>query len=164
MKVARVHLKAKLVCRSALMIPKQSVTSVLNLVPHSKTSRLLLELAKELNIDVIGVSFHVRSGCTDPEILVQAISDAHCVFDMGAEVGFSVYMLDIGRGFPGCEDVKLKFEEISSVIIRALDKYFLLDSGVRNIAEPGSYYIASAFTLADNLIAKNHVKGTDRLR
>lgn len=28
-------------------------------------------------------SFHVGSGCTDPETFVQAISDARCVFDMG---------------------------------------------------------------------------------
>lgn len=28
-------------------------------------------------------SFHVGSGCADPEAFVQAISDARCVFDMG---------------------------------------------------------------------------------
>jgi len=104
-----------------------------------KTSRLLLERAKELNIDVIGVSFHVGSGCTDPETFVQAVSDARCVFDMGTEVGFSMYLLDIGGGFPGSEDTKLKFEEITSVINPALDKYFPSDSGVRIIAEPGRY-------------------------
>lgn len=83
-----------------------------------------MERAKELNIDVIGVSFHVGSGCTDPETFVQALSDARCVFDMGAEVGFHMHLLDIGGGFPGSEDAKLKFEEITSVINPALDKYF----------------------------------------
>ena len=72
------------------MIPKQSVASVLNLVPLSKkkkkSSFALLERAKELGIDVIGVSFHVGSGCTDPETFVQAISDARCVFDMGVSI------------------------------------------------------------------------------
>lgn len=102
-----------------------------------KTSKLLLEWAKELDIDVIDVSFHVGSGYTDPETFVQAIYDARCVFDMGAEVGFSMYLLDIGGGFPRSDDVKLKFEEITSVINPALDKYFPLDSGVRIIAEPG---------------------------
>ncbi|XP_011900029.1 PREDICTED: ornithine decarboxylase isoform X2 [Cercocebus atys] len=102
-------------------------------------------------------NFHVGSGCTDPETFVQAISDARCVFDMGAEVGFSMYLLDIGGGFPGSEDVKLKFEEITNVINPALDKYFPADSGVRIIAEPGRYYVASAFTLAVNIIAKKIV-------
>ena len=105
-----------------------------------KTSRLLLERAKELNIDVIGVSFHMCSGCIDPENFMQAVSDAPCVFDMGREVGFSMYLLDIGCGFSGSEDTKLKFEEIISVINLALDKYFPSDSGVRIIAEPGRYY------------------------
>lgn len=51
-----------------------------------KACRGLLERAKELGLDVIGVSFHVGSGCTDPETYTQAIADARCVFDTG--VGF----------------------------------------------------------------------------
>ncbi|XP_036176281.1 ornithine decarboxylase-like isoform X2 [Myotis myotis] len=101
-------------------------------------------------------NFHVGSGCTDPETFVQAISDARCVFDMGAEVGFNMYLLDIGGGFPGSEDAKLKFE-ITSVINPALDRYFPSDSGVTVMAEPGRYYVASAFTLAVNIIAKKLV-------
>ena len=79
-----------------------------NLVPQA----FLLEWAKELDIDVICVIFHVGSGCTDPETFVQVISDACCVFDIGAKVGFNMYLLAIGGGFPGSEDVKLKFEEV----------------------------------------------------
>ncbi len=48
-----------------------------------KACRGLLERAKELGLDVIGVSFHVGSGCTDAETYTQAIADARCVFDMG---------------------------------------------------------------------------------
>lgn len=36
----------------------------------------------------------------------------------------------------------------------ALDKYFPADSGVKIIAEPGRFYVASAFTLVVNIIAK----------
>ncbi|XP_015426515.1 PREDICTED: ornithine decarboxylase-like [Myotis davidii] len=61
-------------------------------------------------------NFHMGSGCTDPEIFMQAISDASCVFDMGAEVGFNMYLRDIGGGFPGSECAKLKFEEMACVI------------------------------------------------
>jgi ornithine decarboxylase len=96
----------------------------------------------------------VGSGCTNPETFVQAISDALCVFNMGAKVGFIMNLLDIGGGFPGSEKVKFKFEEITSVISPALDKYFPSDPGVRIIAEQGRYYVASAFTLAVNITAK----------
>ena len=36
----------------------------------------------------------------------------------------------------------------------ALDRYFPEDSGVRLIAEPGRYFVESAFTVAVNIIAK----------
>ena len=48
-----------------------------------KSCQGLLERAKELGLNVIGVSFHVGSGCTDPKAYIQAIADARCVFDMG---------------------------------------------------------------------------------
>ncbi|OXB63064.1 hypothetical protein ASZ78_016786 [Callipepla squamata] len=157
MKIARAHPKAKLVLRITTDDSKAVCRLSVKFGATLKTSRLLLERAKELDLAIIGVSFHVGSGCTDPETFVQAISDARCVFDMGAELGFSMYLLDIGGGFPGSEDVKLKFEEITNVINPALDKYFPLDSEVTIIAEPGRYYVASAFTLAVNIIAKKIV-------
>lgn len=55
---------------------------------------------RKINIDV-GFSFHVGSGCTDPGTFVQTLSGAPCVFDMGAEVGFHRYLIDIGGVFPG---------------------------------------------------------------
>lgn len=49
-----------------------------------KSSRHLLEAAKELGLQVVGVSFHVPASCEDPEeAYAHALSDARCVFDMG---------------------------------------------------------------------------------
>lgn len=48
--------------------------------------------------------------------------------------------------------------QIAAVINPALEKYFPSDRGVRVIAEPGRYYVASAYTLAVNIIAKKVVK------
>ncbi|KAK7832159.1 hypothetical protein U0070_015306 [Myodes glareolus] len=80
--------------------------------------------------------------------------NAHCDFDMGTEFGFCMCLLDIDGGFPGSENMKLKFEKTTSVIKPALDKYFPPDSGVRVTAESGRYYVVSAFTLAVNIISK----------
>nr|XP_055028855.1 ornithine decarboxylase 1-like isoform X3 [Misgurnus anguillicaudatus] len=154
MKVAQCHDNAKLVLRIATDDSKAMCMLSMKFGATLKTSRLLLERAKELGLDVIGVSFHVGSGCTDPETYSQAISDARYVFDMGAELGYNMKLLDIGGGFPGSKDIKLKFEEIAAVVNSALDKYFPADCGVRVIAEPGRYYVASAYTLAVNIIAK----------
>lgn len=38
-----------------------------------------------------------------------------------------------------------------------LDVYFPKESGIEVIAEPGCYYVSSAFTLAVNIIAKKAV-------
>ncbi|KAI5102579.1 ornithine decarboxylase, partial [Silurus meridionalis] len=154
MKVARSHDNAKLVLRIATDDSKAVCRLSVKFGATLKNSRLLLERAKELGLDIIGVSFHVGSGCTDPETYTQAIADARCVFDMGAELGYNMTLLDIGGGFPGSDDSKLKFEEITAVINPSLDKYFPADCGVRIIAEPGRFYVASAYTLAVNIIAK----------
>ncbi|XP_060790662.1 ornithine decarboxylase-like [Neoarius graeffei] len=154
MKVARSHDNAKLVLRIATDDTKAVCRLSVKFGATLKNSRLLLERAKELGLDIIGVSFHVGSGCNDPESFSQAIADARCVFDMGAELGYNMTLLDIGGGFPGSDDCKLKFEEITAVINPALDKYFPADCGVRIIAEPGRFYAASAYTLAVNIIAK----------
>lgn len=44
--------------------------------------------------------------------------------------------------------------QFSEVINGALDKFFPAESGVQIIAEPGRYYVESAFTLVVNIIAK----------
>ncbi|KAM6979637.1 ornithine decarboxylase isoform 2-T2 [Aplochiton taeniatus] len=154
MKVARCHQGAKLVLRIATDDSKAVCRLSVKFGATLKACRGLLERAKELGLDVIGVSFHVGSGCTDPETYTQAISDARIVFDIGDEVGFKMNLLDIGGGFPGSEDTKLKFEEIAAVINPALDKYFPTDCNITIIAEPGRYYVASAYMLAVNIIAK----------
>lgn len=51
--------------------------------------------------------------------------------------------------------------QITTVINLALDKYFPVDAGVRIIAEPGRFYVASAYTLVVNIIAKKVIIDDD---
>ncbi|KAJ8333059.1 hypothetical protein SKAU_G00419550 [Synaphobranchus kaupii] len=139
-KVARCHENGKLVLRIA-----------------TDDSKAACPLSMKFGAMLKSCRFHVGSGCTDPETYTQAISDARCVFDMGAELGYNMTLLDIGGGFPGSDDSKLKFEEFTAVINPALDKYFPAHSGVQVIAEPGRYYPTSAYTLAVNIIGKRVV-------
>lgn len=99
MKVAREHPKARLVLRVASDDSKAVRPLSVKSAATLKTSRLIWEPARGLSIDVIGGSFRVGSSCTDLETFVQAISDAHCVFDMGAEVGVNTNLLDVGVAF-----------------------------------------------------------------
>nr|KAF6443137.1 antizyme inhibitor 2 [Molossus molossus] len=122
-----------------------------------KSCRPLLQTAKESHVEVVGVSFHVGSGCPDPRAYAQFIADARLVFEMGAELGHRMHILDLGGSFPGVEGAKVRFEEIASVINSALDLYFPEGCGVDILAKLGRYYVTSAFTLAVSIIAKKEV-------
>jgi len=124
---------------------------------HPKKVPHLLRVAKELDMDVVGVSFHVGSGCYDAMAYSAAVASARAVFGLAKNEGFHFNLLDIGGGFPGQKNVKLPFEEICSVLRPALDMYFPENMNVRIIAEPGRFFVASAFTLTLNVIAKRAV-------
>lgn len=121
----------------------------------SKAENLLV-IAKSLGLDVVGVSFHVGSGCEEANAFGVAIQLARDVFDKGLELGFDMKLLDIGGGFPGQESAPVSFAEIAQVVNMALDKYFPEES-IHVIAEPGRYFVASAFTIGVNVIAKRVV-------
>lgn len=64
--------------------------------------RNLLKAAKEYGLQVVGVSFHVGSGCRDASRYELALQDARELFDLAKkEFGFELTILDIGGGFPG---------------------------------------------------------------
>lgn len=110
----------------------------------------LLAIARELGLNVVGVSFHVGSGASDPSAFSKAVQDAHVVFQEAAAYGFDMKTLDVGGGF--CSDSS--FEDMAGALRGALDEYFPAHSGVNLIAEPGRYYVSSAFTIACNIIAR----------
>lgn len=114
------------------------------------TTDNLLALARELNLNVVGVSFHVGSGASDPEAFLKAVQDAYAVFQQAAAHGYSLRTLDVGGGF--CSDAS--FEGMATVLRDALDEYFPPHLGVSLIAEPGRYFVSSVFTIACNIIAR----------
>ena len=111
----------------------------------------LLELAKNLDLNVVGVSFHVGSGASDPECFLKAVQDSRTVFDQAAALGYDLGTLDVGGGFTG--DL---FEEMAVVLTQALDDYF--PPNVRIIGEPGRYFVSTAYTLACNVIARRDLE------
>lgn len=111
----------------------------------------LLGLAKTLGLSVTGVSFHVGSGASDPRSFTRAVQDARMVFDQATAAGFDLKMLDIGGGF-----VDETFDGFANALTEALEEHF--PPHVRIIGEPGRYYVANAFTLATNIIARRDVQ------
>lgn len=117
------------------------------------TTESLLSTAKDLGLNVVGVSFHVGSGASDPMAFYQAVRDAHTVFQQARTYGFNMRTLDVGGGFSGDT-----FEDMAAVLDGALDKFFPAGCGIDIIAEPGRFYVSSAFTIACNVIARRTVE------
>lgn len=119
----------------------------------------LFPLAKELNLRVRGVAFHVGLGATDLDSIYKAVQDSRILFDCGIDqFGFKeMNLLDIGGGFQ-----ELTFGESSAMVRMSLDKFF--SSAYRElhpvefIAEPGRFMVANAFTLAVHVIARRDVR------
>ena len=76
-----------------------------------ETSFKLIDIAVELGIEIVGVSFHVGSSQMSPKAFVEAISNARNLFDYAREkYGIKFNLLDVGGGFPGFFCYNLCFE------------------------------------------------------
>ncbi|KAF0365640.1 ornithine decarboxylase [Gigaspora margarita] len=120
------------------------------------STEALLQTARKLDLNVIGVSFHVGSGCYDENAFIDAVHRARFVFDQASELGFNLHLLDVGGGFShsrNCDGIT--FEKIAAILGPEIDSLF--PPNVRVIAEPGRYYAAPAFTIATHIIARRTV-------
>lgn len=153
-KISRSHPNAKLLLQVSTEASNPDDEISMTFGCSLKDCRHLLEKAKELGVQVVGVRSHISSSCEDEQVYVHAISDARCVFDMGEEIGFNMKILDIGGGFTGSET---QLELVNSAVMSMVDLYFPPSTGVSIIAEPGSFFVSSAFTLAVNIISKDVV-------
>jgi ornithine decarboxylase len=110
----------------------------------------LLRKAMELDLHLVGVSFHVGSGASDPEAFRMAITSARKVFDSALGIGITTMsLLDIGGGFSGgTGDGMQALFQVSEVITSSLEEHFPVEFGnVRVIAEPGRYFSEGACSL-----------------
>ncbi|KAK4156327.1 pyridoxal-dependent decarboxylase [Chaetomidium leptoderma] len=153
-KIARVYPGAELFLRILTDDSSSMCRLSLKFGASLDSTDSLLALARELGLNVVGVSFHVGSGASDPGAFLKAVQDAHIVFQQASSYGFSLKTLDVGGGF--CSDDT--FEQMADVLGAALDDYFPAHSGINLIAEPGRYYASTAFTLACNVIARRTIE------
>lgn len=117
----------------------------------------LLEFCKAMDMKVLGVSFHIGSGCFDPNKYEEAIKLSKWAFEEAERIGLpKLSMLDLGGGFPGNpvpntnnEDGTPSFEVFSEVIRTSLDKHFPASEhlGLQIVAEPGRYFATACGTL-----------------
>lgn len=147
-KIKRVFPEAQLYLRIVACDPSAPSQLSIKFGARMEATDKLLRLARDLGLEVVGVSFHVGSGGKDPSAFTRAIQDARTVFSQATKLGFLMHTLDIGGGFSSGP----LFGETADVVNSALDSFF--PSGVRVIAEPGRYMVYSAFTAAAAVMAR----------
>ncbi|KAJ1350100.1 Mitochondrial 2-oxoadipate and 2-oxoglutarate transporter, variant 2 [Parelaphostrongylus tenuis] len=125
-KVAKLHPEAEMILRIAVSDP--TATCNLNLKfgadPVKVAPQLLVE-AKQLHVNVIGISFHVGSGCNDPSAFHEALGHARRLYDIGVSLGFTMKLVDLGGGYPGTP-YHITFEKVS-VSSNCLFKHLSVD-------------------------------------
>ena len=106
-----------------------------------------------------GVSFHVGSGCGDPQAYVTALRDARSVFDAAEALGMpALQIVDLGGGFPGSDEFSAThglpiFSELADAIKAGINEHFsTLD--VKFIAEPGRYMVSASGYLATKVYGR----------
>ncbi len=119
----------------------------------------LLIKALSLNLNVIGISFHVGSGCRNKTQYRTAIENCHKVYQIAKNLGIEIELIDVGGGFPGYSlKDEITFEEIAQVLNDSIQEYFYDKENekylVEFIAEPGRYMVASSHTLVLSIINK----------
>ena len=117
----------------------------------------LFATAKKLELSIIGISFHVGSGCTSAMAFVDAIKLARQAFDVATQAGFTLNILDIGGGFPGNNAGNVTFKAIADAMRPVLDDLFPTKENFKIIAEPGRYMAQQTHTLATNVYAKRAI-------
>ena len=106
-----------------------------------------------MGANVVGISFHVGSGCTSPVPFSKAVEAARRAFDMFEPCGLpKPKFLDLGGGWPGAlmgrhDKGFATFEDIAALLRPTLDRCFPESEGVTIVAEPGRYFAHSSTTL-----------------
>lgn len=114
----------------------------------------LLKISKELELEIVGFSFHVGSGCYSAESYYDAIGKCRIATDIAKKLGIEIKMIDIGGGFPGADFFSTTFADVATSIDRAIHDFFGKGRSIQFIAEPGRYIVQKSHVLVLQIIGK----------
>lgn len=121
----------------------------------------IIKKAKSLNLNVVGVSFHVgyRSNC--PDTFYESLESAMKVIEIAEQHGYEIKYVNIGGGFPGYDwDVDVWLPQIAEKINQGIDKILERYPNITFFGEPGRFMVARFMTLAVQVVGKKKATET----
>jgi ornithine decarboxylase len=124
----------------------------------------IFKTINDLNINLVGFSFHVGSGCKDANSYYKALEKCRFAYDIAKnKYNITPYIIDIGGGFPGTNNEnKISFDDIVDKIKKGQNDFFGDINNIEYIAEPGRYFTEASHTLFVTVTSKkkenNHFK------
>jgi len=105
----------------------------------------LLFLAKELDLNIVGFSFHVGSGCTNPSLYYEALCDCKMASVIATSLGIQIDIIDIGGGFN-----KTNFIDCAVEIQKGMNLF----RNKKFISEVGRFLVEQSHTLFLHVVCK----------
>ncbi|VDK87638.1 unnamed protein product [Litomosoides sigmodontis] len=115
------------------------------------------------SMKIRGVSLSLRIVSSTPAVYSYAIGQCRRLFDIGLGIGHKMDILDVGDGFPSMSTTGgLSFDQIAQSLHAAFACFFpsKLFKDMKIIAEPGSYFAASSFSLITRVVDKQLIDGS----
>jgi ornithine decarboxylase len=100
----------------------------------------LLELSKELELNIVGFSFHVGSGCTNPSLYYDALCDCKSATIIATSLGIQIEIIDVGGGFNETNFVE-SAEQLQKGMKLFRDKKFISEVGRFLVEETQTLYL-----------------------
>lgn len=123
----------------------------------------LLDQARDLGLQPIGLSFHVGSQTRHPHMWYDSLDIVASVWENARAEGHDLWLLNIGGGFPAYygKDIT-EHEAYGSAIVAALKERF---EGIKYLmAEPGRGLVGKAGAIAAEVLLVSHKTPGDPVR
>ncbi len=152
-KISRFAPKSKVYCR--IQVPNGGAEWPLSkkFGCSTKMSEILLNKAKELNLNPVGLSFHVGSQQLSIKTWQRALYISSSIYKKFNKKNMKLNFLNIGGGMPvNYKKSKYDFLDYANNINFLIKKYFSEFMPKEIIAEPGRFLVASAGVLESEVI------------
>lgn len=156
LKIYKYYPNARLLLRLAVDDSKSLCKFNIKFGCKIENLRKLIQVVNSLNLNLVGFSFHVGSGCSSANIYYDALKICKEAQKISNEYGYITRIIDIGGGFVAYTD-GISFEDIATEINKGITDFFENDY-IQFIAEPGRFMVQKSHTLVLNVIAKKRIE------